>query len=168
MGSGITMQFTKNLTVLNTRELKNIKEKLFEQFGYSPEEDYAYLQTEKNRIFIVNKDIGKINVKNLIIDRAGLYFAELMDNGSVRLSKEGSQLLWEEAQKNKKKLKNTIELSKEEVKKYFTGADLEKDLGNEARFVLLQFENEMLGCAKYKEGKILNFLPKIHRGEVIV
>jgi len=167
------MQFNKNLTVLNTREIKTIREKLIEQFGYFLEEDYAYFVTEKSRVFLVNKDIGKINQKNLIIDRVGLYFAELMDDSSVRLSKEGSQLLWEEVQKKnekgkEKKLKNVVELSKEEVKKYFTGADLEKDLGTKAKFVLLHFENDVLGCAKYKEGKILNFLPKIHRGEVII
>ena len=159
-------------TILNTRELKKIREKLIEQFGYFPKEDYAYLQTEKNRLFIINKDIGKVNVKNLIVDRVGLYFAELMEDSSVRLSKEGAQLLGEEAGKNNKKLKNTVLLSKEEVKNYFLGNDLEKDLGDslgkEAKFVLLQYEKDILGCAKYKEGRIINFLPKIHRGEVIV
>src|SRR3989338_3583356 len=102
----------QQFAVLNTREIKIIREKLIEQFGYFLEEEYAYLQTEKKRIFVVNKDLGKINLKNLIIDRVGLYFAELMENSSVRLSKEGSQLLWKEAQKNKKKLKNIIELNK--------------------------------------------------------
>lgn len=160
----------KNYHILNTREIKILREKLTEQFGYFPEEDYAYLQTEKNRIFITTKDLAKLNLDHLIVDRIGLYFAELMENGSVRLSKEGVQLFWREVQRKKKtkELKNAVELSKEEVQKYFQGEDLEKDLGEKARFVLLQYQKSLLGCGRYKNGKILNFLPKMHRGEVIV
>lgn len=144
-----------------------MKEKITETFGYFPEENYAYLQTEKGKLFLITRDIAKIELQNLKIDRVGLYFAEVKEN-EVRLSKEGAQLLAEEAQKNKKALKNVITLTKDEVKSYFTGRDLEKDLGAQNRFVLLEYDSDVFGCAKYKEGKILNFLPKIHRGEVII
>lgn len=154
--------------ILNTREIKVIKERLIAQFGVAPAEDYAYLQGKNNKISLVNKDIQKIDLNGLRIDRVGLYFAEVMDDGSVRLSKEGAQLLVGETHRQKKKLLNTVELSAEEVRSYFQGNDLSKDLGLGNRFVLLFFNNNCLGCAKYKENTILNFLPKIHRGEVIV
>lgn len=157
----------QQLAILNTRDIKRIKEQLIRQFGYAPTEEYAYLKSEKEKIFIINKDVARIELKNLIIDKMGLYFAE--DKGTeIRLSKEGAQLLGREAQKNKKPLKNSVNLSIEEVQTYFQGQDLEKDLGGENRLVLLQYEKDVLGCSRYKEGKILNFLPKIHRGEVIV
>lgn len=158
----------QQLTILNNREVKEIKEQLQQQFDFSPTEDYAYLKSENHdRIFIINKDVAKIDFSKLRIDKMGLYFAE-MKNNRVRLSKEGAQLLRMEAQSKKKKIKNVVLLNQEEVEHYFKGNDLEKDLGAENRLILLQYQNDILGCAQYKDGKILNFLPKIHRGTVLV
>lgn len=157
----------QKLIILNTREIKKLRQLLDKDFNYSLTGDYVYLRNEKNRIFIINKDISRINLDNLKVDRFGLYFAEMKDN-HIRLSKEGAQLLVREARENKKEVKNIMELSKEEVKEYFQGIDLEKDLGEESKSIILKFNDNILGFAKYKEGKILNFLPKIHRGEVIV
>lgn len=158
------MQF---LTILNTREVKRIKELLLQQFGSALQKDYAYLLNEKNKIYVVNKDAAKLDWKKLIIDKLGLYFAEDKET-EIRLSKEGAQLLVQEAKKNKKKIENVIGLTTEETKTYFCGLDVEKDLGDASRMVLLAYKNNILGCAKYKEGRILNFLPKTYRGEVIV
>ncbi|MFH1405870.1 MAG: hypothetical protein ABIG52_01475 [Nanoarchaeota archaeon] len=162
----------QKLNILNTREVKKIKEIILEDYGYFPEEEYAYLQSEKGKndkekIYLVNKDLARIDLKKLRIDKLGLYFAELKDN-HIRLSKEGVQLLGKLAEDNKKELKNVVELNKKEVKSYFNGDDLEKDLGDKNRFILLRYQKEFLGCAKYKDQKILNFLPKIYRGEVIL
>ena len=158
----------QHLTILNTREVREIKEQLEKQFGYAPEEDYAYLKSENHdRIFIINKEAAKIDFAKLRIDKMGLYFAEIKNN-RVRLSKEGAQLLWMDVQKKKKILKNTISLSKEEVEHYFKGNDLEKELGRDNCLILLQYQLDILGCAQYKDGRIINFLPKIHRGTVIV
>lgn len=157
----------QHLTILNTRDVKEIKEQLEQQFSYSLQEDYAYLKSENHdRIFIVNKDVAKIDFSKLRVDKMGLYFAELSKN-RVRLSKEGAQLLVLEARKNKKKVKNIINLNNEEIESYFQGLDLEKDLGAENRLILLQYKKDILGCAQYKDKRILNFLPKIHRGPVI-
>ena len=161
----------QHLTPLNSKEIKNLRESLQQQFDYALEEDYAYLQNEKNRIFLINKDLTKIKLENLYIDKIGLYFAEVY-NHQVRLSKEGAQLLAREAGKNKKKLSKVVSLSEEELKRYFQGVDLNKDLdqelGAESKLILLQYNKDILGCARYKEKKILNFMPKIHRGEVII
>ncbi|MBT3814923.1 hypothetical protein HOE37_00400 [Candidatus Woesearchaeota archaeon] len=157
----------QKLIILNTRKVKKIKEILIKQFGFFPKHDYAFLQNEKNRIFMVNKDFGRIDLDKLRIDRFGLYFAEHKDN-HVRLSKEGAQFLARMAKEEKKELENVFELDEPEMRTYFKGQDLIKDLGSEARLILLKYKKDIFGCAKYKEGKILNFLPKIHRGEVIL
>lgn len=156
----------QSLTILNTREIKRIKDRLIQQFGYALQKDYAYLQNEKNKIYLINKDAAKVDWKKLIIDKMGLYFAEDKET-EIRLSKEGAQLLAQEAKKNQKKILNLIELNVEETKAYFRGLDIEKDLGGTSRMVLLAYKDDVLGCAKYKENKILNFLPKIYRGEVL-
>lgn len=157
----------QKLTILNTKEIKRLKEILSHEFGYFPRGDYVYLRNEKKRIFIISKDIAKIDLKKLIVDKVGLYFGENL-GAEFRLSKEGAQLLGLEARKNQVELKNVVKLNKEEVKEYFSGMNLVKELGSESKLVLLKYQQDILGCAKYKEGKILNFLPKIHRGEVIL
>ena len=154
------------LTILNTREVKKIKDALRQQFGHAFQEDYAYLQNDNNRVFIITKDVQQLELKNLKIDKMGLYAGEVMRNGEFRLSKEGAQLLVREAQVLGVGLKNTIELSEAEVKEYFSGNDL--DYEGEDRSVLLLYQGDTLGWAKLKDGKILNFLPKIHRGTVIL
>lgn len=157
----------QQLNILNNKEIKPIKEKLLKQFGYSFQEDYAYLKNAQDKVFIVNKDVARIELKNLLIDKIGLYLGELNET-EFRLSKEGAQLLALEAQKYKIELKNIVSFTKEEIKSYFQGLELERDLGTENKLILLEYEGDIFGCAKYKMGKILNFLPKIHRGEVIV
>ncbi|MBI2662057.1 hypothetical protein HYX11_01215 [Candidatus Woesearchaeota archaeon] len=157
----------QQLTILNSRDVKKIRELVVKQFGYFPEEDYAFLKGENDKVYMVNKDVARVDLKKLIVDRMGLYFAELRET-EVRLSKEGAQLLGREARDNKKELRNVVDLNQREVKAYFAGVDLVKDLGEENKLVLLQFGNDVFGCAKYKGGKIINFMPKIHRGEVIL
>lgn len=154
----------QKLKILNNREVKKIKEAVLRDYGYFPEENYAYLLSEKNKIFLVNKDVARIDLEKLRIDRIGLCFAEMKDE-KIRLSKEGAQLL---AQEGLEKLKNVVELTAEELKKYFLGEDLPKELGEESQFVLLKYKKDILGCAKYKDKNIINFLPKIHRGEIIL
>ena len=67
---------------------------------------------EKNRLFVVNKDLAKIDLQKLRIDRIGLYFAEYKNN-QIRLSKEGAQLLFLETDDP---VENIVDLSFEDVK----------------------------------------------------
>jgi NOL1/NOP2/fmu family ribosome biogenesis protein len=157
----------QTLTILNSKEIKRIREIITVQFGHFFTEDYAYLRTDKDKIYMINKDVARIDWDKLIVDKAGMYFGE--DKGNeIRLSKEGTQLLALDARKNKVKLKDVVELDGEETKRYFLGEDIITDLGVESRLVLLKYNQDLFGCAKYKEGKILNFMPKVHRGDVVL
>ncbi len=137
---------------------------MMDQYGAFFTGDYAYVQNANGKLFLINKDIVKVDLEKLRVDKIGLYVAEVKDN-SVRLGKEGAQLL---AKENPDSLKQVVALDKEEIKLYFTGADLKKDLGGKSRYILIKYENNIIGCSKYKEGTILNYLPKINRGEVII
>jgi len=154
----------QKLKILNTRDIKRIREIMIDFYGAFFTDEYAYLQNEKNKIYLINKDLAKIDISKLRVDKIGLYLAEVKGN-SLRLSKEGVQLLAKEA---KGKLKNVVELDKEEIKKYFNGEDLNKNAGVQNKFVLLSYLGDVFSCAKYKDGVIMNYLPKIHRGEVIL
>src|SRR3989344_6047752 len=105
------------ITILNSREVKRLRELFLDKFGYFPEGEYAYLKNEKDRIFIINKDLSRIDLKDLRVDKVGLYLAEV--NETLRLSKEGANFLFRQAQKKKKELKNIVELDAQEVKLYF-------------------------------------------------
>ena len=151
----------QRLKILNTRDLKEIRNKLKEQFDYDYQEDYAFLMNEKGRIYIINKDLSRVDFKKLRVDKFGLYFGELR-NQEVRLSMEGAWLV------GKKAKKNVIDITKEEVKKYFLGESLNQDLGQVNRFVLLKYDQDVFGCAKYKNKTILSILPKIHRSKDLI
>lgn len=145
------------LKILNTREVKKIKELLKKQFNFSSPLDYVFLLNSQKKLFILSRDLlSQINLAKLSILKSGLYFGELK-KGELRLSMEGAWLI------GKKAKKNVFVFNKEEVKKYFQGEGLSKDLGEERRYLLLKFGEDVFSCARYKEGRIINFLPKAHR-----
>ncbi len=154
----------QKLIILNTREIKKLKKVLLKAFGYALEKDYAYLRTEKDRVYVVNKDISRIELDNLRIDRLGIYFGEWKEN-HIRLSKEGAQLLVLEGGTN---VQNVVGLDEKEALEYFKGQDIQKNLGEENKQIILTHKNNILGAAPYKEGTILNYLPKMYRGTVIL
>ncbi|MFC1801553.1 hypothetical protein ACFLZB_03735 [Nanoarchaeota archaeon] len=144
------------LNILNTREIKGILKLLDSQFGFSSSLDYVFLKNDKGKVYIVSRGIGEIDLSKLKINSIGLYFGELKGT-ELRLSLEGSQIIGPLAEKN------VVSLDEGLLKLYFAGHNLEMDLGSKNRFVILKFREDFIGCCKYKEGKILNFLPKEHR-----
>ncbi|MBT3298039.1 hypothetical protein HN385_03880 [archaeon] len=159
----------QKLKILNSKEIKRLKQLLEKQFSHSFQEDYAYLENEnKHKIYIVTKNIANIELEKLRIDRYGIYLGELKWD-QFRLSLEASQLLYKDAKENNVELSNVLELTELELREYFKGMDLEKpELSKESKLVLLKYKDDVFGCAKLKFGTLINFMPKIHRGEVIV
>ncbi len=144
------------LKILNSKEIKKIYEMIESQWGAKIKLDYGFLRNRKNRIFIVSKDISKIDLSKLRLNSIGLYFCEIGDKG-IRLSIEGSQLVGQKA------IKNIAELSEDEAKKWFKGEDLEKECKDCSGFVILKNKNDFLGTGKYSNGKILNYVGKSRR-----
>lgn len=151
----------QKLTILNTREVKKIHHLLEKQFQFTEKLPYTFLLNNKDRLFIINPDLSRVDLDKLKVDRYGLYFGELK-NQELRLSLEGAQLV------GKKAKKNLLTLTKSETQEYFLGKYLEKDLNQPNHWLLLKYKKDILGCAKYKKRKIINFLPKIHRTPDII
>src|SRR3989338_714104 len=128
----------QNLKILNKKEIRKIIGLIKKQWGCNIDLDYAFLMNNNNHIFIVNKEISRIDLAKLRINSIGLYFAEL-NNEELRLSIEGSQIIGASAEKN------VLELTEEEAKQWLKGNDLEKetDLSN---FVIIKHNNDFLGC----------------------
>lgn len=142
------------LWFLNSKETKEVKRKLDLQFGFS-DIHYAFLMNDNNKIFIVNRDVDRLNLKVLRINTIGVYFGE--DYGDeVRLSIEGSQIVGPHA------IKGVVELTREDAREWIKGSDLEHP-GSTKGFVIIKSGNDYIGCAKHKEGKLLNHVPKERR-----
>jgi NOL1/NOP2/fmu family ribosome biogenesis protein len=151
------------MKILNSRETKNILEKLEEQYGYNAtrtELEYIMLMNKDNRIYLVSRNIERLPYDKLKIDSIGMYFGELYKE-SLRLSIEGSQMIGPES------TKNVVELNHEQMIEWIKGVDLEfEDTGR--HFVITKYTNtdgrqDFLGCGKYKDGKLMNFVSKSRR-----
>ena len=145
----------QQLKILNSREIKEILKLIENQWGAKLKPDYAFLQNQKNRVFIINRDISKIDFSKLRINSIGMYFCEI-DKLGIRLSIEGSQIIGKKAEKN------IVEINEEQAKQWFKGEDLEIR-GNYSGFVIIKHNNDFLGNGKYKDGKILNYVSKSRR-----
>jgi NOL1/NOP2/fmu family ribosome biogenesis protein len=144
------------LKILNKKAVKEILALIKKQWNADINlDDYAFLKSEKGKIYIVNREIDKIDFKKLRIDAIGLYFAFIKDN-KLRLSIEGSQLIGPKAKNN------VYELNDKEVKEWMLGEDLITKATSE-EFVIIKHKKDFLGTGKIKQGKILNFIPKGRR-----
>lgn len=156
--------------ILNSKETKNILEKLESQFGWDvikSELDFAFLTNNDNRIYVVTKDLGKIPFDDMKIDSAGIYFGEIYKD-QIRLSIEGAQIVGAKASKN------VFELTKEQMNDWIMGKDIDfEDTGS--GFIIVEYLNpktakkDILGCGKYNKqtGKLVNYVSKSRRLVVI-
>lgn len=145
----------KNLKILNGKEIKRILAMLEKQWGFIEPLDYAFLETEKSKIYIANKEIFNLDLSKLRINSIGFYFAEVRDG--IRLSIEGSQIVGPKA------TKNVIELNENEKKEWMSGLDLDKETDCTG-FVIIKYKDDFLGSGKATADKrILNYVPKVRR-----
>ena len=144
------------LKILNNKEIKEIYKLIKEQWGADIKLDYGFLRNNKNRIFVVSKDISRIDISGLRLNSAGMYFCEI-DGKGIRLSIEGSQIVGQKA------TKNIAELNDEETKKWFRGENIEREGKDCKGFVILKHKKDFLGTGKYANGKILNYVGKSRR-----
>ena len=143
------------LKILNSKEIKEILKLIEKQWNSKLKFDYGFLKNNRNRVFIINKDIQKIELDKLRINSIGMYFCEIRNN-EIRLSIEGSQIVGPKA------TKNIIEINEPQVKQWFNGQDLEIN-GNYDGFVIIKYNNDFLGTGKYKSDRILNYVSKARR-----
>ena len=145
----------KNLKILNKKAVKHILSFIKKQWNAKVDLNYGFLQDKENKIYIVTKDISKIPIEKLRINKIGLYLGQILNN-ELRLSIEGSQLIGPKAKKN------ILEITEKQAQKWLRGEDLstkEKLKG----FLLIKNKNDFLGTGKLKSGIVLNFVPKGRR-----
>ena len=143
------------LKILGKRHVKKIFALIKKQWGADVYFKHVFLQDRNGKLYIINRDISRVDVNKLQINSIGMYFGAIA-NEELRLSIEASQMIGPSAEKN------TINLKKEQISIWLAGNDLDY-LGEERGFVLIRYKNDFLGAGRIKEGKILNFIPKPRR-----
>lgn len=162
--------------ILNTHEKKDILGMAELQWGAELKKEFSdkvMLLSAKDKVYLLSRDFERIDDKNLRIDTAGLYFAELIEKKGqkdkvIRLSMEGSQIVGSLAKKN------VIELDGDEAALWMKGEDMAKEADAEG-FVLLKTKNDatgkydFLGCGRYNKAEsiLYNYVPKARRVQLI-
>ncbi len=145
----------QNLKILNKKEIKRILSMLENQWGFKEEMVYAFLETEKGKIYIAKREIFDLDLSKVKINSVGMYFADAR-NG-IRLSIEGSQIVGPKA------TKNVVELDEDEAKLWMKGEDLDHPTESSG-FVILMHKGDFLGSGNATaDGRILNYVPKTRR-----
>jgi NOL1/NOP2/fmu family ribosome biogenesis protein len=144
-----------NLKILNSKQLKLIKQIVKKQFDCDYAFDYMVMQNPDQKLYLMNKEYKNIDDSKLRINSLGMYFGQIK-NGELRLTIEGSQILGPIAKKN------VIEINDGLLKLWIRGHDIEVD-NSENGFFIVKHKNDYIGSGKLKQGVLLNFISKIRR-----
>jgi len=147
-----------NYEVLNSKEVKKIIFSLKEHFCFEGELKYVFLQSKKDKIYVLNREVELIDYEELRVDALGLYFGKFYADG-FRLSIEGTQLIGQDCKCN------VFELSQFEKHEWLRGIDLKVNVEN--GFILLKSGTDFLGCAKVKNFIAFNSVPNARTLKVV-
>ncbi|MFH1182183.1 MAG: hypothetical protein V1702_04450 [Candidatus Woesearchaeota archaeon] len=148
------------LRFLNSHEIKAIDEAVMRQFGTELPKGYAYVLRKDGDLFMVNRDVERIELSKININSLGLYIGEFRGD-EFRPGIEGSQILGPLAKKN------VISINKEQMAKWFSGEEIESS-EDASGYVILKSGSDFVGCGKLIEGKVTNFVPKTRRVKVLL
>jgi len=152
--------------VLNENEKRAFISKLAEQFG-TREINGTLIQLGKERIILFTSNITEKEIKEIVknshIESIGVYIAKIdPQTNDIRLSIEGSQLLYKQGQITK----SIFELRNEqEVEQWMSGQELPigSDITGTNGFLIMKYKDDILGSGKASQNKIGNFIPKSRR-----
>jgi len=155
----------QSLKFLNSKEKREIRRKLEENYGFDGElEGALLLSTKEERIYLFSgaELLPDGFDKRVRVDRAGLYIGKILSNG-ILLNVEGSQIVGPHAKKN------VIELDEGHLEPWVKGEDLElspaekEKTGGEKGIFIMKHGSDFLGTAIIKDGKAINQLSKNRR-----
>jgi NOL1/NOP2/fmu family ribosome biogenesis protein len=151
----------RELKILNAREIKRLSGIAERQWGVKLDKKYAYLKSPRNKLYIVSREISRLDLDALNINNMGIYFGTLRSGERLRLSVEGSQIIGPDA------TKNTLDVDIRQARLWILGKEIPVER-EEKEYVLVKFGDQFLGCGKIANGKLLNYVPKSRRIELAV
>jgi NOL1/NOP2/fmu family ribosome biogenesis protein len=152
----------QNLKFLNSKEKRELKKKLAENYDFEGEiEGFILLSTKEERVYVLSgaELLPDKFDKEARVDRAGLYIGKIISNG-VLLNVEGSQIIGPLAKKN------ILEIDDSHLEPWLKGEDfslLEKEkslLSSESGIFIVKHKDDFFGSAIIKNGSDLNQISK--------
>ncbi len=143
--------------VLNGKSVRELIDIIENQWGcsLSNSDGFGFLQNKEGDVFLISRSVESLDLESMNIESLGLYFGQL-HNGELRLSIEGSQIV------GMKAIKNVAVLSEQQAREWISGSEISTDSELKG-FVIVRQGDDFLGCGKFKDGKILNYVPKARR-----
>ena len=141
------------MKILNSKEIKELHKKIQEAYGYSEPFTYVVFANSENKYFIAPRTVEEILDKRLHIERVGIYLGQEQPE-EIRLSIEGSQLIGPKA------THHVLELTPAQRDDWMLGKDIILDGEYEQAFHIVRCGEDYMGCGKYKNGTLLNYVPK--------
>jgi ribosome biogenesis protein Nip4 len=144
---------------LTKKELHIIRETIENGFGddFTKFNQYSFYKTQRDKVYMTTFSLEENRFKN--INSIGIYFGTFHDSERFRLSIEASQYI--------NPIKNYIVLKDHKALQSYLAAEnifeediKEKNITNTTPFIIVQYENENLGCVSKKEGYYLSYIPK--------
>ena len=149
------------LRFLNSKERKEILKMIKDNWDAALEDDHVFLMNNQNKLFVVSRDIEKLDLSQIRLNNIGLYFGEITPRDELRLSIEGSSIVGNLARQN------ILELSIDQAKAWFAGEEITiEDPRN--GFMIVKHKNDILGCGKLSSNTLHNFVPKARRIEAMI
>jgi NOL1/NOP2/fmu family ribosome biogenesis protein len=143
--------------VLNSRERKELLQKLEDRYGYTGSFDYAIFRNTEGKHYLANRAIEEYLDRGLYLERVGVYMFQ-DQHGELRFTIEGSQLVGPHS------TRGIVELTPAQRDQWMLGKDIVLDQeGQEGLaqiFYLVRCGEDWLGCGKAKNGVLLNYVPK--------
>ena len=146
-----------NVKFLSSGEKREIVRQLNEQYGIS-ELPYLLILTGKERIRGYSGSLSIEEIKKIAekanIELIGIYLLRIEKDG-LRLSHDAISLLRDRI------TKNIIEINDEQAQQWMKGNDLAIKAQN--GYVVLKYNDNLIGCGKSTGERITNFTPKERR-----
>ena len=148
----------QKLEILNSRAKKPIIEQIRKQWNAEFKTDLVFLRSSKEKIYLINRDIERLDLSKLKVDSTGMYFCALIGT-DIRLTIEGSEMIGKSA------TKNVLEIDAAQMRLWLKGQDLELDEAPSdlSGFVIIKCKTDLLGTGKIRGNEVLNFTPKNRR-----
>ncbi|MFT4261526.1 MAG: methyltransferase RsmF C-terminal domain-like protein [Candidatus Woesearchaeota archaeon] len=143
-----------NLTIYNSREKKKFLKMLKEQFDFELDQDYFFMESSKQKIYVINTELTNIYIDNYRIDSMGLYIGKYQSDG-FRPSIEGSQIIGPRAKKN------VLDITLEQRHSWLKGEDLAVNVDN--GIYIVKCEDDFIGSGTVKNNILLTGIPKSRR-----
>lgn len=148
----------EKINILNSKDKKQFLKELNNLYGINNLPEYVYFYKEdKDKLFVVNKDIFDFDLEDLRTKSFGVYIGSKMKDG-FRFSIEGSQIFGNLAKKN------IYQIDEEKRNLWISGESLEcneEKLQNQ--YVIVKCNKDYFASAKVKNNILMNYISKTRK-----